>query len=123
MGTTVIRTSRVVNETENVDFSSGTLVVTDDGMGTMKVRDDAYVPQWREAMSANASAPSERDVVVKLGILKSLAASAKYANYTIDQLKSLIADLELKKQREIESIRAKYRENPRAVVASIVGQS
>ena len=73
-GTTVVRMSRVVSETEDVDY--GTMVINDvgaaaaaagDGYGTMVVTDDygtikagggdeSYVPQWRAAMAeANAS--------------------------------------------------------------------
>jgi hypothetical protein len=67
----------------------------------------AYVPQWQAAMQdAGAS-----------------AAAAKFANYSIEQLRALIADLEDKKQREIEAIRQKYKDNRGAILTSIQQQA
>jgi hypothetical protein len=59
-GTTIIRQSRIVSEAENVDFSSATMVVATgdddaDPFSTMKVNDSDYVPQWRQAMDAQAN--------------------------------------------------------------------
>jgi len=65
------------------------------------------VPQWQAAMQdAGAS-----------------AAAAKFANYSIEQLRALIADLEDKKQREIEAIRQKYKDNRGAILTSIQQQA
>ena len=48
-----------------------------------------------------------------------MTVASQFANYTTEQLKELIADLEEKKQREIEAIRQKYRENRTAIVAAM----
>ena len=62
-GTTIIRSSRILSEAENVDFSSATMVVTDGGddmYATMKTNDSDYVPQWRQAMDAQADAAASK---------------------------------------------------------------
>jgi hypothetical protein len=136
-GTTIVRMSRVVNEEENVDYGTmvinpgttgggggggsgggsavdyGTMVVNNadygsSSSGTMKTTSSGaandYVPQWQAALQdAGAS-----------------AQTSKFANYSIDQLRALIIDLEDKKQREIDAIRQKYKDNRTAIVAAIV---
>lgn len=138
-GTTIVRMSRVVNEEENIDYGTmvinqgagaggagggggggsggggggavdyGTMVVNNadygSNAGTMKTNNAGdYVPQWQAALQdAGAS-----------------AQTSKFANYTIEQLRSLIIDLEDKKQREIEAIRQKYKDNRQQIVAAIV---
>eukprot|EP00179_Madagascaria_erythrocladioides_P009132 CAMPEP_0198313778 /NCGR_PEP_ID=MMETSP1450-20131203/4662_1 /TAXON_ID=753684 ORGANISM="Madagascaria erythrocladiodes, Strain CCMP3234" /NCGR_SAMPLE_ID=MMETSP1450 /ASSEMBLY_ACC=CAM_ASM_001115 /LENGTH=461 /DNA_ID=CAMNT_0044016793 /DNA_START=20 /DNA_END=1406 /DNA_ORIENTATION=- len=117
---TIVRKSRVLDETETVDY--GTMVVMDGGAGggggggdvdygTMKqvggdgggggASDAGYVPQWMDALN--------RDKAIE-----------KYAAMSTDQLKALIKELEEKKQKEIEAIKAKYAADRAAVVAALV---
>jgi serine/threonine protein kinase len=120
----------VITEEDRNNY--GTVVVThgsddedDDGTSTMKRTgtrkksgSDKYIPPFLDHINKNkpSSGNTSPSTIQRAPVP---AGNPKFANLTLDQLKKMVEDLDVQKEKEIEAIREKYSTNKRSIIAAI----
>jgi len=101
----------------------GTVVVSrssgeddDDGSATMKrssgkSSDDKYVPPFLDHIKKQQPQQPQAAAVP--------TGNPKFANLSIDQLKKMVEDIDLQKEKEIEAVREKFATNKKSIIAAI----
>jgi len=94
----------------------GTMVVNDeddDGSSTMKrvSSQKKYVPPFMDHIRKQQQQQSKSPSVP--------AGNPKFANCSLEELKKMVEDLDLQREKEIENIRERYNINKRSILAAI----
>jgi len=135
-GTTVLRKGPRVAAGSDDEIDSGTVVITDedrnaygtvvvsrssgdddddDGSATMKRSskgggDDKYVPPFLDHFKKQQQQQSQAAIPT---------GNPKFAHLTLEQLKKMVEDLDVQKEKEIENVREKFTTNKRSIIAAI----
>jgi len=118
----------VISDEKN---SYGTIIVTsddedDDGSSTVKkgksTPNAKYIPQFMDHLKADSNNNNNNPVIVDSKppkIANFPPGNPKYENLTLDQLKKMVEDLDIQKEKEIAAVREKYATNKKNIMTAI----